>query len=340
MGGGVSRDAAGTSSAAASTSSAPVPAPGSTEELLGGDEMQGIRCPITQQVMSDPVSCADGHTYERAAIEEWLARNHRSPLTNAKLAHKKLVPNHALRGIIEERKQIARRQATGTRAAASAPRPAGEGDNVEAGGGNLRGDGGSSWRINPASLEMTPRVLGRGAWGVVRLGHLTDSNGDRTAVAVKILPEAPSSVTDNLEQEFHTIAFATIRCAHVCRLIGTCAVEGTIALVMKRYECTLHDLLEGAPDRKLPLSTVLRVGAQLAHAVGELHEHKIVLRDLKPSNVLLDKWGSRAYGWSRTLDVSIPRAPQGACDLARLPLLPSCPCCLAPTLPVIASCSP
>ena len=51
--------------------------------------------------------------------------------------------------------------------------------------------------------------------------------------------------------------------------------------MMKLYKCSLLDLLEGVPSRVLPVPTVLRVGAQLAHAVGELHEHHIILRDLK-----------------------------------------------------------
>ena len=29
-------------------------------------------CPITLEVMTDPVSTADGHVYERSAIEDWL----------------------------------------------------------------------------------------------------------------------------------------------------------------------------------------------------------------------------------------------------------------------------
>jgi len=28
-------------------------------------------CPITHEVMVDPVVAQDGHTYERQAIEEW-----------------------------------------------------------------------------------------------------------------------------------------------------------------------------------------------------------------------------------------------------------------------------
>jgi hypothetical protein len=46
--------------------------------------------------------CADGHTYERAAITTWLQSHNTSPLTNVRLAHKKLSPNLALRNAIQE----------------------------------------------------------------------------------------------------------------------------------------------------------------------------------------------------------------------------------------------
>ena len=32
-------------------------------------------CPITGEVMEDPVTTADGHAYERAAIAQWLLRD-------------------------------------------------------------------------------------------------------------------------------------------------------------------------------------------------------------------------------------------------------------------------
>jgi hypothetical protein len=53
--------------------------------------------------MEDPVVVADGHSYERRAIEAWFARGHRrSPRTNLPLPHPVLVPNRALRGVIGE----------------------------------------------------------------------------------------------------------------------------------------------------------------------------------------------------------------------------------------------
>ena len=61
-------------------------------------------CPITQEIMDDPVTTADGHAYERAAITRWLSDGRRdtSPATGARLPHTELVPAVALRQLIRE----------------------------------------------------------------------------------------------------------------------------------------------------------------------------------------------------------------------------------------------
>ena len=59
-------------------------------------------CTITDELMQDPVCTADGHTYERAAIERWLAGNDTSPTTGVQLPNKNLTPNRALRNSIDE----------------------------------------------------------------------------------------------------------------------------------------------------------------------------------------------------------------------------------------------
>ena len=69
-------------------------------------------CSISHELMRDPVSTADGHTYEREKIEEWFAAGHdTSPSTLASLPHTLLAPNIALRQAIEawEEANIARR---------------------------------------------------------------------------------------------------------------------------------------------------------------------------------------------------------------------------------------
>ena len=57
-------------------------------------------CPITSEIMTDPVSTLDGFTYERAAITEWLRTKDTSPKTGATLESKALIPNHSLRSVM------------------------------------------------------------------------------------------------------------------------------------------------------------------------------------------------------------------------------------------------
>ena len=59
-------------------------------------------CPITQDVMADPVKTVDGMTYDRPAIERWLQIAQTSPLTGLPLPSLELTPHGALRAQIEE----------------------------------------------------------------------------------------------------------------------------------------------------------------------------------------------------------------------------------------------
>jgi hypothetical protein len=59
-------------------------------------------CPITGDIMRDPVLTSDGFTFERRAIEAWLRLNNRSPMTNLPLPNRGVLPNIALRQLIED----------------------------------------------------------------------------------------------------------------------------------------------------------------------------------------------------------------------------------------------
>ena len=67
-------------------------------------------CPISMEIMRDPVISADGHTYERAEIESWFANNRTSPKTGAVLPHCSLIPNHAVKAMISDFHDEARRR--------------------------------------------------------------------------------------------------------------------------------------------------------------------------------------------------------------------------------------
>jgi uncharacterized small protein (DUF1192 family) len=59
-------------------------------------------CPITHDVMTDPVMDREGNTYERSAIERWLLTHNTSPITRNPLHSHHLVPNRALLASIAE----------------------------------------------------------------------------------------------------------------------------------------------------------------------------------------------------------------------------------------------
>lgn len=60
-------------------------------------------CPILQEIMHDPQVAADGFTYEGEALRGWLESGREtSPMTNLKLSHLRLTPNHALRFTIQD----------------------------------------------------------------------------------------------------------------------------------------------------------------------------------------------------------------------------------------------
>jgi hypothetical protein len=67
-------------------------------------------CPITREVMKDPVVASDGYTYERKGISKWLEHKVSSPLTNLDLKSRILYENKVLRTLIRESSSDAARK--------------------------------------------------------------------------------------------------------------------------------------------------------------------------------------------------------------------------------------
>lgn len=60
-----------------------------------------FRCPITLELMKDPVVVASGQTYDKESIQKWIASGHVTcPKSGQALAHTDLVPNKALKNLI------------------------------------------------------------------------------------------------------------------------------------------------------------------------------------------------------------------------------------------------
>ncbi|KAI3748588.1 hypothetical protein L6452_11762 [Arctium lappa] len=60
-----------------------------------------FRCPISLELMKDPVIVSTGQTYERASIQKWLDAGHKvCPKTQQTLLHTALTPNYVLKSLI------------------------------------------------------------------------------------------------------------------------------------------------------------------------------------------------------------------------------------------------
>ncbi|KAJ9554512.1 hypothetical protein OSB04_018557 [Centaurea solstitialis] len=60
-----------------------------------------LRCPISLQLMYDPVIIASGQTYERICIEKWFGDGHNTcPKSQQQLAHLGLTPNYCVKGLV------------------------------------------------------------------------------------------------------------------------------------------------------------------------------------------------------------------------------------------------
>ena len=61
-----------------------------------------LQCPISHEIMVDPVVAADGHTYEREALARWFhgfVSLPTSPMTGKPMGTR-MVPNHAVKSMI------------------------------------------------------------------------------------------------------------------------------------------------------------------------------------------------------------------------------------------------
>jgi hypothetical protein len=138
--------------------------------------------------------------------------------------------------------------------------------------------------IGPYTLE---RAIDRGAFG--RVWRATDTSSGRT-VAIKVLASSDDEERGRARTDLERLAAAAARDSrHIVHVLGG-GHEPFPHIVMEFVDGTnLRDEL--ASRGPLPQEEVIRIGLEIADALRALHRVRIVHRDVKPANILLDQKG-------------------------------------------------
>jgi len=154
--------------------------------------------------------------------------------------------------------------------------------------------GGVSGRIGAYEVES---LVGRGGMGEVYLAH--DTRLGRK-VAVKLLRSALTSNADAVRRfEQEARAASSLNHPNIVTIyeIGDLLERRFIAM-----EFVEGQSLAGMSGQPVEVSTLARVGAQLARALSVAHAAGIVHRDIKPENVIV-----REDGYVKVLDFGLAR---------------------------------
>ena len=65
-------------------------------------DLMDFRCPITHQILLEPIVASDSHIYEKTAFEKWIKDNNISPFTGARLENKNYTKCFAISKMLEE----------------------------------------------------------------------------------------------------------------------------------------------------------------------------------------------------------------------------------------------
>jgi serine/threonine-protein kinase len=149
--------------------------------------------------------------------------------------------------------------------------------------------------------------IGAGGMGEVYKAH--DERLDRD-VAIKVLPSG-TLVDDNARKRFRKEALALSKLNHpnIATVFDFDTQDGVDFIVMELVEGA--SLAEKVKTGPLPEKEISALGAQIADALEEAHEHGIVHRDLKPGNIAVTPKGR-----VKVLDFGLARMLRPASDEA------------------------
>ena len=144
--------------------------------------------------------------------------------------------------------------------------------------------------VNLLDLYEIEGLLGTGSFGKVYQAKQKDQHATHSKVAIKVIEQR---MTTNVELDREITALQTFADPghnHVCRLFSTLQDARYFYLVMERVggrELFEHLSRKGAFSEKY----ASRFLEQFADGIAYIHERGFIHADLKPENLMLDRWG-------------------------------------------------
>ncbi|MFI8106145.1 serine/threonine-protein kinase [Streptomyces sp. NPDC086023] len=128
------------------------------------------------------------------------------------------------------------------------------------------------------------RLLGRGGMAVVYCAK--DLRLDRTVALKLITPDRARDETFRRRFTHESRVAASLDHPHIVPIFEAGETEGVLYIAMRYVP---GPDLRGLLDREgpLPVTTALRIAAQVASALDAAHRHDLVHRDVKPGNILV-----------------------------------------------------
>jgi serine/threonine protein kinase len=173
-------------------------------------------------------------------------------------------------------------------------------------------DGSSVELVSPAER------LGSGGSGEVQVALRTRPSGRTDRVACKTLFHgSDKSEQEKFMKEYEMSLHASQTCGGACRIHGIINMEGTLALIMKLYDkgdfAKLLDMCctDAGQRTPLPLHDAVDYGLQILCALSGLHDADIIVRDLKPNNILVEANGTLVisdFGIARVMGMTVTAA--------------------------------
>ncbi len=164
-----------------------------------------------------------------------------------------------------------------------------------------------SYELLPAEVQVTDAILGKGAFGEVRVAkwrnidvaykRLHPNTLDDNSIATSSPSRNNGGLTTDSQFDLQSevAMLSKLRHPNLVLFLGVCqdAVTNKVALVTELLPCSLYDIVE-VKRVKFTLPDILDIALDIANGLDYLHRHSptIVHRDISAKNILIG--GNRA----------------------------------------------